>query len=53
MKLKDKYKVLSSPKAIKERIVRSVYASMMLEGQGVSLEKLQRIYDELKANPAS
>lgn len=51
MKLKDRYKALQNPKKVKERIIKSVHATMMLEGQGVSFNKLSKIYDELKATP--
>lgn len=52
MKLRDKYKALQNDKSVKAKIVSSVYSTMMLEDQGVSMEKLQKLYDEVTASTA-
>lgn len=49
MKLRDKYKSLQNKRSLKERIVASVYSTMMLEGQGVPEKRLRELYDEVKA----
>ncbi|MEM7110503.1 MAG: hypothetical protein AAF519_19905 [Bacteroidota bacterium] len=53
MKFKEKYKALQNDKPVKDKIVSSVYATMMLKGQGVSVGKLQKLYDEVTANAKS
>lgn len=49
MKLREKYKSLQNKKSLKERIIASVYSTMMLEDQGVSEKRLEELYDEVKA----
>ncbi|MCP4460115.1 MAG: hypothetical protein GY816_19140 [Cytophagales bacterium] len=49
MKLREKYKVLQNSASMKERIVKSVHATMMLEDQNVSVNRLYQLYDEVKA----
>lgn len=49
MKIREKYKALQNARSVKDKIVSSVYATMMLEGQGVSISKLQKLYDEVMA----
>jgi hypothetical protein len=46
MKFRDKYKALSSQEAVKNRIIVSVFATMMLEGQGVSKDTLAKLYEQ-------
>ena len=46
MKLRDRYPSLQHPALVKALVVRSVYASMALEGQTVPLARLQALYDE-------
>jgi hypothetical protein len=46
MKLRDKYPQLRDPAFIKDMVVRSVYGSMALENQTVSLQKLEELYDQ-------
>ncbi len=46
MKLRDKYPQLSDPASVKRMVVRSVYGSMALENQTVSLQKMEELYDQ-------
>ncbi|MET4108848.1 hypothetical protein ABIB60_004222 [Hymenobacter sp. UYP22] len=46
MKLRDKYPQLRDPAFIKNMVVRSVFGSMALENQTVSLQKLEELYDQ-------
>ena len=48
MKLREKYKSLQSKKSLKEKIIASVYSTMMLENQGVSKKRLGELYDEVR-----
>ena len=48
MKLREKYKSLRNKKSLKERIIASVYSTMMLEDQGVPEKRLRELYDEVK-----
>lgn len=50
MKLRDKYKSLQDKNSIKKRIIESVYATMMLEGQHISKQRLGELYDEVNSN---
>ncbi|MBC6613154.1 hypothetical protein H8B15_19690 [Hymenobacter sp. BT507] len=51
MKLRDRYPQLQNPALVKTMVVRSVYASMALENQTVSLERLEALYEQTKATP--
>jgi hypothetical protein len=55
MKLRDRYPQLQNPAVVKAMVVRSVYASMALENQTVSLERLEALYEQLppSATPAA
>ena len=46
MKLYERYRQFSDPKVVKANIVRSVYASMALENQTVSMERIGELYDQ-------
>ncbi|MDO7877232.1 hypothetical protein Q5H93_20975 [Hymenobacter sp. ASUV-10] len=46
MKLRDRYRQFRDPAVVKANIVRSVYASMALENQTVSEERLSELYDQ-------
>ena len=44
MKLRDRYPHLQDPAVVKAMVLRSVYASMALENQTVSIERLEVLY---------
>lgn len=44
MKLRDRYPQLRNPAVVKAMVLRSVYASMALENQTVSMERLEALY---------
>lgn len=46
MKLRDRYPQLQNPAVVKAMVVRSVYASMALENQLVSIERLEALYEQ-------
>ncbi len=46
MKLRERYRQFSDPKVVRANIVRSVYASMALENQTVSVERIGELYDQ-------
>lgn len=46
MKLRDRYPHLQNPAVVKAMVVRSVYASMALENQTVSVERLEALYEQ-------
>ena len=46
MKLRERYRQFQDQAVVKANIVRSVYASMALENQAVSLERLNELYDQ-------
>ena len=46
MKLRDRFRQLQDPAVIKAMVVRSVYASMALENQTVSLYRLEALYEQ-------
>jgi len=50
MKLYERYSKFRDPAALKEGVVRSVYASMALENQTVSHERLGELYDQQRRN---
>jgi hypothetical protein len=56
MKLRDRHRQLQDPAVVKAIVLRSVYASMALENQTVSMERLEALYaqtdSQLTANPA-
>ena len=54
MKLRERYRQFQDPAVVKANIVRSVHASMALENQAVSLERLGELYDQQRCEtPAS
>ncbi|WP_303312710.1 hypothetical protein [Hymenobacter sp. BT730] len=53
MKLRERYPQLQNPAVVKAMVVRSVYASMALEDQTVSLERLQALYEQTGPKPAA
>ncbi|MET4107703.1 hypothetical protein ABIB60_003071 [Hymenobacter sp. UYP22] len=46
MKLRERYRQLQDPAVVKAMVVRSVYASMALEEQTVSVERLEALYEQ-------
>ena len=48
MKLRDKYPQLQDEQYVRAMITRAVYGSMKLEAQGVSMERIQELYTEVK-----
>lgn len=46
MKLRDRFRQLQDPAVVKAMVVRSVYASMALENQTVSLDRLEALYEQ-------
>jgi hypothetical protein len=44
MKLRDRYPHLQNPAVVKAMVLESVYASMALEDQTVSMERLEALY---------
>lgn len=53
MKLRERYQQFRDPAVVKANIVRSVYASMALENQTVSLERLNELYEQQRRETAS
>ena len=51
MKLRDRYRQLQNPAVVKAMVVRSVYASMALEDQTVSLARLEALYEQTGPTP--
>jgi hypothetical protein len=47
VKLRDKYKALNNPEFVKQMMVTSVYGSMQLENQPVSMKKIADLYDKV------
>lgn len=46
MKLRDRYPHLQNPAVVKAMVLESVYASMALENQTVSMERLEALYTQ-------
>lgn len=46
MKLRERYRQLQDPAVIKAMVVRSVYASMALENQTVSMDRVEALYEQ-------
>jgi hypothetical protein len=53
MKLRDRYPNLQNPAVVKAMVLRSVYASMALENQTVSMERLEALYAQTEPAPSS
>jgi hypothetical protein len=51
MKLRDRYRQLQDPAVVKAMVLRSVYASMALENQTVSMERLEALYAQTDSPP--
>ena len=51
MKLRDRFRHLQDPAVVKAMVVRSVYASMALEDQTVSLARLEALYEQTAPTP--
>ena len=51
MKLRERYRQLQDPAVVKAMVVRSVYASMALENQIVSLARLEALYEQTGPTP--
>jgi len=52
MKLRDRYPHLQNPAVVKAMVLESVYASMALENQTVSMERLDALYAQTEPAPA-
>lgn len=48
MKLRDRYPKLKDEEFVRSMVVNSVHGSMMLENQGVSKDRLEKLYTEVK-----
>jgi hypothetical protein len=48
MTLRQRYKSLNNPHSVKEMIVTSVYNTMRMEGQPVSKERVENLYNQVK-----
>lgn len=48
MKLRERYRQLQDPAVVKAMVVRSVYASMALEEQTVSVERIEALYEQTR-----
>lgn len=53
MKLRDRYQQLQDPAVVKAMVLRSVYASMALENQTVSMERLEALYAQTNSQPST
>jgi hypothetical protein len=53
MKLRDRYRQLQAPAVVKAMVLRSVYASMALENQTVSMERLEALYAQTDSSPTA
>jgi hypothetical protein len=53
MKLRDRYQQLQDPAVVKAMVLRSVYASMALENQTVSMERLEALYAQTSSQPST
>jgi hypothetical protein len=51
MKLRGRFRQLQDPAVVKAMVVRSVYASMALENQTVSLDRLDALYEQTGPMP--
>jgi hypothetical protein len=51
MKLRDRYPHLQNPAVVKAMVLESVYASMALENQTVSMERLEALYPQTEPAP--
>ncbi|PSR56694.1 hypothetical protein AHMF7605_25955 [Adhaeribacter arboris] len=47
MKLREKYSQLQDEEFVRSMVIKSVYGSMQLENQGVSMDRLQQIYTQV------
>ena len=48
MTLREKFKSLNDKNFVKEMMITSVYGTMQLEGQPVSREKIERLYEQVE-----
>lgn len=53
MKLRERYRQLQDPAVVKAMVVRSVYASMALEEQIVSVERLEVLNEQIHLTAAT
>ena len=51
MKLRDRYPQLQDPAVLKRMVLRSVYASMALENQTVSMARFESLYEQTGSTP--
>ncbi len=48
MKLRDRFPRLKDESFVRNMVVKSVYGTMQLEDQGVSMQKINELYSEVK-----
>ena len=48
MTLRQRYKSLNDPNSAKKMVVASVYNTMQMEGQPVSKERVETLYNQVK-----
>ena len=48
MTLRQRYKSLNNPSSVKKMVVTSVYHTMQMEGQPVSKERIESLYNQVK-----
>ena len=48
MTLRQRYKSLNNPASVKDMVVTSVYNTMQMEGQPVSKERVENLYNQVK-----
>ena len=48
MTLRQRYKSLNNPASVKEMVVTSVVNTMHMEGQPVSKERVENLYNQVK-----
>ncbi len=48
MTLRQRYKSLNNPHSVKEMVVTSVYNTMQMEGQPVSKERVESLYNQVE-----
>jgi hypothetical protein len=52
MTLRERYKSLNDPATVKAMVVSSVYNTMQMEGQTVSKERIESMYNQVKKETA-
>lgn len=49
MTFRQRYRQLENPVFVKQMLLRSVYGTMALENQTVSMERLEALYEKVEA----